>query len=97
MCIIPGFLVLLMYWPFGFALVDTDAPGLQALRRAREVTQQNWTATFLVWLVSVGIQMAGAMVFYIGVLFTTPFVALMLAVAYQHMSEVDAGRQLAPE
>ena len=41
LCIIPGIIFLMMYWPFAYVLVDTDARGLGPLNRAKTITSGN--------------------------------------------------------
>ncbi|GAG16690.1 unnamed protein product, partial [marine sediment metagenome] len=85
-CIVPGVIVLLMFWPFVYVLVDTDARGLEPLSRAKDITSGNWGAVFLLFLAFVGIQFAGAIACLVPLLLTTPFVVLLFAVAYCEMT-----------
>jgi phage FluMu protein Com len=85
-CVVPGVIVLLMFLPVPFVVVNENRPGLGSLWRANELTQGNWGSLFLILLTGWGVSILGAMCVYIGLIFTTPFVYLMLAVAYHRMT-----------
>lgn len=86
LCIIPGILVILMFWPFQFVIVDRNPPGLGGLIEAKELTEGNWGAVFLLELASLGILLLGELACGVGMLFAAPLVMLMFAVAYCRMS-----------
>jgi uncharacterized membrane protein len=86
LCIVPGFLIALMYWPYAYVLVDQDPPGIGALTRSKEITSGNWIAVILLALASLGFQILGLLACVVGLLFTTPFVMLLFAVAYCRMT-----------
>ncbi len=86
LCIAPCIFVALMFWPYLFVLVDTNPPGIDCLKRAKQLTDGNWGAAFLLGLASVGIVLLGALMLCVGVIFTAPLASLLFAVAYCRMT-----------
>ncbi|MBT4866016.1 MAG: hypothetical protein HON53_13000 [Planctomycetaceae bacterium] len=85
-CIVPGIILALMFWPFAYLILDRDLPGIECLSRAKEITEGNWGAIFVLALAAFGINLLGICALCIGVLFTAPLTMLMFAVAYCRMS-----------
>ena len=85
-CIVPGVIIGLMFFPFVSVLVDRDAPGLDALWQAKDLTNGHKGSLFLLMMAMFGIQLLGLMACCVGMLFTTPLVGLMGTVAYMRMS-----------
>ena len=86
LCIIPGVLLALMFWPFAHVLIDEDRPGLGNLYRARQLTDGNWSSLVLVFIVATACNLAGYCSCGIGLIVTIPFVNLLYTVAYERMS-----------
>ena len=86
LCVVPGIILCLYYWPFYFLIVDDRAPVLDSFRIAGNITEHNRTTTFLIWLLSVGIGALGCLALCIGIIFAAPLVSLLWAVAYLMMS-----------
>jgi hypothetical protein len=86
LCIVPGILLALMFWPFGYVLVDRDSPGMECLSEAKEITQNTWLQVFVLWLAVFGITLLGMVPLCVGLIFTIPLTSLMFAVAYCHMT-----------
>lgn len=86
MCLIPGIIVMLMFWPYVYVLIDENPSGVDCLWRAKEITQGNWGASFILALVMFGLILLGYMALCIGIIFTIPLASLMFAVAYCHMT-----------
>jgi phage FluMu protein Com len=84
--IVPSILAGLTFWPYLYVLVDTDAPGLDCLSRAREITRNTWGTIFVLWLTSMGLGMLGELACFVGLIFTTPLVMMLFAVAYCRMT-----------
>lgn len=85
-CIVPGIIVMLMFFPYVLVLIDEDSPGIQCLWRAKELTDGNWGSIILVFLVSMGASIAGSMACYVGLLISIPFINLLFAMEYDRMS-----------
>jgi len=86
LCIIPGIIVALMFWPFQYVIVDDSSPPQSALSRAKDLTEGNWGAVFLLALASIGFNILGALACLVGLLFTVPLTILMFSVAYCRMA-----------
>jgi DNA-directed RNA polymerase subunit RPC12/RpoP len=84
--IVPGVILSLMFWPFMYVLVDTDAPGMQCLSRAKEITPHTWGTVFVLWLTAVGLSILGVLACCVGLLFTVPLSLMLFAVAYCRMT-----------
>lgn len=84
--IIPGIILLLMFWPVYYVIVDRDTGVFESLRLASELTTGNYLAAFLLFLVGFGIILLGFVAFCIGWIFAYPMVELLWAVAYCGMN-----------
>ncbi|MCA9029951.1 MAG: hypothetical protein KDA66_04035 [Planctomycetaceae bacterium] len=90
--IVPGIFLSLAMWPFLYVLIDhPESSGLEPLSRAWKVTEGNRASTFVLWLMAMGINILGMLVFCVGLLVTSPFTTLMFAVAYYHMTGREVG------
>lgn len=86
LCIVPGVLVMLMYWPYHYVLVDRDPPGVGCLSQAKELTDGRWGQLVIIGLAAWGVQIVGQLACGIGLLFSTPLLGLFGAVAYCRMT-----------
>ncbi|QDT90616.1 zinc ribbon domain-containing protein [Gimesia algae] len=55
--IIPGLIVVCMFWPYAYLLIDRDLPGIDAFTESRKVTDGNKLTMFLIYLIMTGITM----------------------------------------
>jgi predicted RNA-binding Zn-ribbon protein involved in translation (DUF1610 family) len=85
-CIVPGIILALMFWPFGYLILDRNLPGMECLSRAKEITEGNWGSIFVLALAAFGINILGVCALCIGLIFTAPLTMLMFTVAYCRMS-----------
>ncbi len=86
MLIIPGIIVLLLWWPCYYLVVDEKTGVIESFGAARAVTEGNVGTTFLMWLTGLGISLLGLLACCIGLLFAYPLVEMMKCVAYLMMS-----------
>lgn len=86
MLIIPGIFVALMFWPYVYVLIDQDAPGIQPLARAKDITSGNLGAVFVLGLAGFGINLLGVLACCVGLIFSIPLSMLVFAVAYVAMT-----------
>jgi len=86
LCVVPGVLVMLMFWPYTFVLVDENPDGINCLWRAKEITQGNWGSAFVLFLAAFAICLVGLLAFCVGIIFAAPLAQLTFAVAYCHMT-----------
>lgn len=86
LCLLPGAMIALIFWPYAYALVDQDRPGLGSLARAKELTDGNWGSLLMICVVAVACVIAGYCACGIGLIFAVPYVNLLFAVSYDRMS-----------
>jgi uncharacterized membrane protein len=86
LCIIPGIILLLMFWPCYYLVVDNKAGVTDSFSVASTITQGNKGTTFVLWLASIGIMLVGLLAFCIGIIFAAPLVSVMWGAAYLMMS-----------
>ena len=84
--IVPGIILLLMWWPAYYLVLERKAGVIESFSLATTVTQNNWGTAFVMALLSMGIMLLGCMALCIGVLFAAPLVGVMWATAYLMMS-----------
>jgi len=85
LCVIPGWIVQIIFWPYGYLLIDDDLPHVQALMDAPKLGMKSFLSTILLALVSFGIYVLGFLALVIGLFFAGPLVSLMWCVAYDEM------------
>jgi uncharacterized membrane protein len=78
--------VLMLFWPCVYLIVDQDARLLESFRRSLPLTTINSLATILLGIVGLLLQAAGALACCVGLIFTLPFMLQQFAVAYCRMS-----------
>ena len=86
LCLIPGIILAILWWPAYYVSVEAKADVIQSFAVAKSITDNNWGTTILVWLVSFGIGLLGLLAFCIGIVFAMPLVSMMWATAYLMMS-----------
>jgi hypothetical protein len=89
--LIPGLIVALMLWPFMYVIVDRDVGVFESFRRSREITSGNYLACIVLGLAAVGAWLLGFIACLIGLIFTTPYMLLIFAVAYCRMGGQPVG------
>ena len=88
LCIVPGFIVILMFWPFLYVLVDRDLPGLQSLSQAAKITSGNKWALFGLMLVCGFINLCGLLALGVGMFISVPYVVVVTTLAYDRISGI---------
>jgi uncharacterized membrane protein len=86
LCIVPGILLAIWFWPFYFLIVDEKTTAMGSFELASSVTAGNRGTTVILWLVSVGIIFVGLLALCIGVIVAAPLVSVLWATAYLMMS-----------
>lgn len=78
MCFIPGIVLLLMFWPVYFVIVDRDSGVIDSLQLAHEVTTGNYFAVFVLFLAGIGCQILGVLPgFSVWFLTESPYLAIV--------------------
>lgn len=76
----------MMFWWYQYILVDIDPPGISCLSLSREIMAGNYLAVILISICSSLIAAIGFFVCVVGLIFTVPFSALIMAVTYDHLT-----------
>jgi len=84
--IIPGIILALMLSQFLCLIVDRNVGIIESLQLSAQITQGNKLTLFVLWIVSVGLILAGVLACCVGVFFTAPLVSLLWIVAYLAMT-----------
>lgn len=85
--IIPGIILVLMFWPYSYLLIDRDLPGIESFTESRKITSGNKLSMFLINLASFGIGVFGTILTLgIGAIFVFPYLAFLQGVAYAEMT-----------
>lgn len=90
-CLIPGLLVVCLFFPFAYVLIAENTPGIECFARSQVITKGNLLQIFVLLLAMVGINLLGLMAVCVGVLFTIPLTQLFTAVAYLKMTGQEVG------
>ena len=86
LCIVPGVLLLIMFWPSYYLVLDGRSSVFESFALAYNITEGNRVTTFLLWLLSIAVIILGLMAACIGVIFAAPLVVMLWATAYLMMS-----------
>jgi phage FluMu protein Com len=84
--IVPGVIMLLIWWPCYYLVVDDKSEVFESFSVARTITEGNMGTIVLVWLVGLGISLLGCLALCVGLLFAAPLVGMMYVVSYLMMS-----------
>ncbi len=86
LCIIPGIILMLMFWPVNVLVIDNKTGVLDSFSVASNITEGNRGTTFVLALASLGIAILGVLACGVGLLFAMPLVAVSWVTAYLMMS-----------
>lgn len=84
--LIPSVLLLLMFWPFYYLIVDSKAGMLRSFARAVTITSGNWGTVIAVYFLSAFVMIIGLLALIVGVFLAGPLVSLLWATMYLMMS-----------
>ena len=84
--ILPGVLFALVFWPYLYVLIDTNAPGLSCYPIAAAFTHGNKMAVLGLSAVSLMICLFGFLALGIGIFIALPYVHLLFALAYESIA-----------
>lgn len=82
---VPFVILMLLFWPFTFVVIDKDAAFGDAFSMAREVSRNNVGGIFLIFIVSVLVVIVGLLALCFGVFFAQALITLYFATAYLMM------------
>jgi uncharacterized membrane protein len=81
-CIVPGVILALMYCMVFPLVIDARLSVTEAFKVSRQVTDGNKVTLAIIWLISVGLAIAGGLACGVGLIFTLPLVAVLQTVTY---------------
>jgi len=81
--IIPGIYWGIRYHLFPYLIIDRDMGPVEAIKRSGQLTRGVWWHLFVLALAIFGIELIGAILCGIGLLFTTPIVLVAIAYVYR--------------
>ncbi|MEL7496700.1 MAG: hypothetical protein AAFN77_03775 [Planctomycetota bacterium] len=84
--VIPGLILLVMFWPFYYLLVDGKSEMFASLTDARPIAGANVGTTVLLFFATFGIALLGALACGVGLFVAIPFISVIWATAYLAMS-----------
>jgi hypothetical protein len=93
--IVPGVILLLMFWPSYYLVVDGKSTVFDSFGLAKSFTNGNFGTTFVLWLISLLVALAGCLALCIGFLFAGPLISVMWVSAYLMMSGQISSQPLA--
>ncbi|MCO6458213.1 MAG: hypothetical protein J5I93_23150 [Pirellulaceae bacterium] len=84
--IIPGFIVLILFWPYYYLIIDQKTRVFESFSVAYEITRQNVGQIILLALAGMGIVIIGLLAACVGVIFAGPLAQMLWVVGYLMMS-----------
>jgi Protein of unknown function (DUF975) len=81
--IIPGIYWAVRYHFFPYLIVDRDMGPVEAIKKSGQMTRGVWWNLFLFWLAVFGINLVGAILCGVGLLFTVPWTFVAIAYVYR--------------
>ncbi len=86
LCIVPGIIIAMLWWPCYYLVLDRKTTVLESFEMARMIMRGNMGTVILVWLLGAGIGLVGFMACCVGLVAAVPLVAIMKTTAYLMMS-----------
>ena len=86
LCIVPGFILLFLFWPGYYLVIDRKTPVFESFGIAREITKGNFLNTLLLGLTSFAIIFVGLLALCVGIFVAQPLVLLLGGASYLMMS-----------
>ncbi len=85
-CVVPGLLLILLFWPFYWLVVDQKTGVFESFGVAFSIAKVNAGTSIILMLVSLGIMLLGFIALGIGLLFAAPLVGMITGTAYLMMA-----------
>lgn len=89
LCIIPGLYLIVGYLFAPFLIVGQRLDFWRAMETSRKSVTENLGSIFILILILVGINVAGALACLVGLIITIPLTYAVLVVTYQHLFEFE--------
>lgn len=81
--IIPGIYWGIRYHFFVYLIIDRDMSPVEAIKKSGDMTRGIWWHLFVFWLAIIGINLIGAILCCVGLLFTIPITLVAIAYVYR--------------
>jgi len=81
--VIPGILAILSLMFSNYLVVDKNRPFIDAMKESYRITRPHWLQLFLLLVLLVVLNLAGALLLFVGLLVTIPVSMLTMAHAYR--------------
>lgn len=82
LCVLPGIMLMLRYWPVLYVLVDEDLPALECFSRAAEITRNNWETILVLGILTLLIELAANLLCVLLMIVIHPLIMLVFSTAY---------------
>lgn len=82
LCVLPGIMLMLRFWPVLYVLVDEDLPALECFSRSAEITRHNWETMLLLGILSLLIELAAQLLCGLLIIAIHPLMMLVFSTAY---------------
>jgi uncharacterized membrane protein/phage FluMu protein Com len=86
LCLVGSFVIVLLFGPYLFVLIDRDVGAVESLSGAYRITSNNLLQLFVIWLAVFGMSLLGSLTCGLATIVIAPFIMLIQAVAYLEMS-----------
>jgi uncharacterized membrane protein len=83
--IIPGIYWAVRYHYFPYLIIDRDMGPVEAIKKSGQLTRGVWWNLFLFWIVIFAINLVGAILCLVGLLFTIPWTFVAVAYVYRYL------------
>jgi hypothetical protein len=86
LCLVPGIILMLMFWPARYLVLDRNAPVFESFSMASSLMAGNKMNVFLIGLLGLLLMFAGALPCLLGLIIVAPYLTLMGVVVYLTLS-----------
>ena len=84
--IVPGIVIAIRFWFFGYMVVDEERGPIEAIQRSITITEGVGVDLFLFGLLLIGINFLGLLAFGLGLFVTVPVTILATAYVYRYLN-----------
>jgi hypothetical protein len=84
--IVPGIYLALRFWTVGYFIVERDCSVMEAFSLAGQFSEGNKASFIVVFAITIGVGIAGALMFCVGLIFAYPLIMMMWTITYMMMT-----------
>lgn len=89
--IVPGIIIAIMFQMYTYLIVDQDLGPIASLQRSREITKGSRMNLFLLGMLFLLINIAGALCLFVGLIWSVPTTSIAMAYVYDRLSRDGSG------